>query len=141
MKAKKQKHIAVVVDGIILADKGRKVLLVKRSIYPFKGFWVLPGGHIEYGETAEKALKREMKEETNLKILTPVLFSVYSDPKRDPRGASISIVFVCQRHKGSIRLNEEGSEFKFFSLSSLPRKIGFDHRKILKDFIKSKANN
>ncbi|MCD6270192.1 NUDIX hydrolase [bacterium] len=133
MAKEKQKNIAVVVDGIIL--KQNKILLVKRTIYPFKGFWVLPGGHVEYGETVEQALKREMKEETNLSILNPVLFGVYSDPKRDPRQASVSIVFVCKKYKGKVFLNKEAVDFKFFSLSSLPKKIGFDHKKIIKDFI------
>ena len=60
------KAIKVTVD-ILLEDAG-KILLVKRAYPPFKGKWALPGGYIEYGETAEKAAIREAKEETGLDV-------------------------------------------------------------------------
>jgi len=58
---KKPKSPILTVDGMFL--KNGKVLLVRQNKYPFFGFWVIPGGHVEYGETVEKAIKREMKEE------------------------------------------------------------------------------
>lgn len=124
-------------DGIIL-EKGR-VLLVKRKIHPFSGFWVIPGGHVEYGESTEKAAKREMKEELGVPVKIKKLIGVYSDPKRDPRYHIISIVYLVEKIKGKIKINEEASEFKFFSLKNLPKKIGFDHRKALHDLKKTLA--
>lgn len=131
----KLKSPVLAVDGIIL--RGDKILLVKRIIYPFQGYWVLPGGHVDYGERVEEAMKREMKEELGISVKIKKLFGVYSDPKRDPRYHTTSIIYFLEKGKGKICLNDEASEFKYFSLKNLPRKIGFDHRKIINDFKKT----
>ncbi len=122
------------VDGLIIED--RKIILLKRAIYPFKDFWVLPGGKVKYGETVEQAIVREIKEELGIKIRIKRLLGVYSNPSRDPRYHSVSIAYVLKRISGKIKLNFEASQFKYFSLNKLPKKIGFDHRKIINDFKK-----
>lgn len=124
------------VDGLII-ERGR-VLMEKRNHYPFAGYWVLPGGHVDYGETVEKAVIREMKEELYILVIIEKLFGVYSDPKRDPRYHTVSIVFLLKKVKGKIKIDRESSDFKFFPLKKLPRKIGFDHRQIINDFKKTK---
>lgn len=131
---KKPKSPILTVDGIIL--KGNKILLTKRKIYPFQGYWVLPGGHVEYGEKVEKAVLREIKEEVGVSVKIEKLVGVYSGPKRDPRYHTVSVVYLLEKGKGKIRLSHEASEFKYFSLKNLPEKIGFDHRKIINDFKK-----
>lgn len=136
MAGKRLKSPILTVDGVIF-EKG-KILLVKRAVYPFQGCWVLPGGHVKYGERVEEAIKREMKEELGVSVKIKKLIGIYSDPKRDPRYHTVSAVYLCQRTKGKIKLNQEGSEFKFFPLENLPRKIGFDHREIINDFKKNK---
>ena len=132
----KPKSPILTVDGIILKDN--KILLTKRVIHPFQGYWVLPGGHVDYGERVEEALRREMKEETGVSLKIKKLFGVYSDPKRDPRYHTTSVVYLCEKGAEKIKLNQESSEFKYFSFKNLPQKIGFDHRKIINDFKKSK---
>ncbi len=134
----KTKSPILMVDGMVL--KGDKVLLTKREIYPFQGCWVLPGGHVEYGEKVEEAIKREMKEELGVPVKIKKLVGVYSESRRDPRYHSVSVVFFLKKGKGKIRLNYESSEFKYFSLNNLPKKIGFDHRKILNEFKRNKRN-
>lgn len=131
---KKPKSPILTVDGIIF--KSGKVLLVKQAHYPFIGSWVIPGGHVEYGERVEEAIKREMKEELGVSVKIKKLFGVYSDPKRDPRYHTASAVYLLEKGKGKIYLNKESSEFKYFSLKNLPKKIGFDHREILNDLKK-----
>lgn len=133
---KSRKSPILTVDGI-LSEKG-KILLLKRAIYPFRGYWELPGGHVERGEKVEKALKREMKEELGLPVKIKKLLGVYSHPKRDPRYHAVSIVYFIKKDKEKIRISEEASEFKFFSLKDLPKKIAFDHRQIINDFKKLK---
>lgn len=64
------------IDGILIENG--TVLLVKRDIPPFRGSWVLPGGHVEYGERTEKALEREMKEELGITVKIGKLIGVYS---------------------------------------------------------------
>ncbi len=128
---KKLKGPVLAVDGIILKDD--KVLLVKQSKPPFFGYWSLPGGHVEYGETVEEAVIREMKEELGVEVKIKKLLGVYSDPKRDPRYHSASVAYLLEKGEGEICLNEEASEFKYFALNNLPKRIGFDHRKMLND--------
>ena len=111
--------------------------MVKRAHYPFIGYWVLPGGHVEYGEKVEEAIKREMKEELGVLVKIKKMIGVYSNPKRDPRYHTVSVVYLLKKGKGKIRLNNEASEFKYFSLKKLPSKIGFDHKKILIDLKKT----
>ncbi len=131
---KKLKSPVLTVDGVIVEKD--KVLMVRRFRYPFVGSWVLPGGHVNYGERVEEAIKREMKEELGVPVEIKKLLGVYSDPKRDPRYHTTSVVYLLKKRKGKIRLNREASEFKYFPLKKLPSKIGFDHRKILNDLKK-----
>ncbi len=135
---KKFKSPILAVDGIILEKD--KVLLVKQGHFPFVGFWVLPGGHVEYGERVEEAIKREMKEELGISVKIKKLIGVYSDPERDPRYHTVAVAYLLEKGKGKIRLNKEASDSKYFSLKNLPKKIGFDHRKIINDLRKSIFN-
>lgn len=121
-------------DGILL-ERG-KILMVKRDIKPFCGYWTLPGGKVEYGERVEEAIKREMKEELGVSVRIKKLIGVYSDPKREPRYHSVSVAYFLERGKGKIKLNFEASGFKYFSLNKLPSRIGFDHRQIINDLRK-----
>ena len=63
---RENKAYFVCVDEIYVEDG--KMLLLKRSVEPFKGYWHVAGGHVEENETLKKALKREFKEETNLEV-------------------------------------------------------------------------
>lgn len=132
---KKPRSPILTVDGII-QERG-KVLLEKRSVEPFLGFWALPGGHVDYGETVELAVKREVREELGISVRIKKLFGVYSNPKRHPFYHTVAVVFLCEKTKGKLGLSNEVSEFRYFALNKLPKKIAFDHRKILKDFKKT----
>lgn len=119
-------------DGIILEEG--KILMMKRAISPCKGYWELPGGHVDYGEKVEEAVKREIKEELGISASIKKLFGVYSNPDRDPRYHIVSVVYFLEKERGEIQLSRESSEFKYFPLQTLPEKIGFDHRKVINDF-------
>jgi 8-oxo-dGTP diphosphatase len=134
-KIKKPKTPVLTADGIILENN--KILLVKRVPYPFSGFWSLPGGHVEYGEKVETAMKREIREELGITAQIKKLIGIYSDPKRDPRYHAVTAIYLLEKTKGKIKLDWESSEYRFFPLNRLPRKIGFDHRKIINDFKKN----
>ncbi|HDI74746.1 MAG TPA: NUDIX hydrolase, partial [Thermoprotei archaeon] len=83
------KRPLLAVDTVILTEDGA-IVLIKRSKDPFKGYWALPGGFVEYGETVEEAAIREAFEETGIRIELLALVGVYSDPSRDPRGHIVS---------------------------------------------------
>ena len=121
------------VDGLVLKDK--KILLIKRKNYPFKGKWALPGGFVEYGEKTEDAAVREVFEETGLKTKIKEIIGVYSDPKRDPRGHTVSVIYLLEMCGGKLKSNDDASDAKFFDLNQLP-KLAFDHNKIVKDALR-----
>ncbi len=120
------------VDGIII--KNKMILLIKRGNEPFRGQWALPGGFVEYGETTEEAVIREVQEETGITGTIPKILGVYSDPKRDPRGHTISIVYLLSIARGNPRAGSDAEGIDFFDLNDLPR-LAFDHEKIIKDTI------
>ena len=124
------KCITLTVDAII-PYKG-KIVLIKRRNEPFKGYYALPGGIVEYGERVEDAVLREVEEETGLKGKIYKLVGVYSDPNRDPRGHYVSICFIVLPVGGELKAGSDAKEIGLFSLDSLP-KLAFDHEKMIKD--------
>lgn len=119
-----------VVDGVVFNERGR-VLLVLRANEPEKGKWAIPGGFVDFGETAEQAIVREVGEETGLKVEVVELLGVYSDPKRDVR-QTIASVFICRVSGGTLKGGDDAVEAKWFPLSQLPL-LGFDHSTIIRD--------
>ena len=116
------------VDVIIELEEG--IVLVLRKNPP--PGWVLPGGFVDYGETVEAAACREAKEETNLELTGLKMFSVYSDPARDPRQHTITTVFIARGH-GLMKGGDDASIAKVFDLEHLPE-LAFDHARILHDY-------
>ena len=124
----------VTVDAIIEVKAG--VVLVKRSNPPFG--WAIPGGFVDYGESLEKAARREAKEETGLIVHNLKQMHTYSNPSRDPRFHTVSTVFTCQA-KGTPQGASDALEAKIFKPHEWQKlKIAFDHRKVLKDYLKKK---
>ena len=120
------------VDGIIFREN--TILLIKRKHEPFEGKWALPGGFVEYGETTEKAVIREILEETGLETKVKKLLGVYSDPNRDPRGHTVSVVYILEVLDGKLKGGDDASEAKFFQENQLPE-LSFDHEKIIRDYL------
>lgn len=127
-----RKSPALTVD-IIIVRKDGSVILVKRMNSPFKGYWALPGGFVEYGETVETAAVREAKEETGIDIELAGIVGVYSSPDRDPRGHTVSICYLAREVGGELRADTDAEEARSFKLTSLPEKLAFDHDQMLTD--------
>ena len=119
------------VDGIVEFDNG--IVMIERMNPPLG--WALPGGFVDYGETVEEAVKREIKEETNLDFSDFKLLGVYSKPKRDARFHTVSTVFY-GKGKGKLKAASDAKNVKICIVDSLPEKIAFDHRQIIKDYTK-----
>lgn len=121
------------VDIIIeMADReGRPVVLIERKNPP--PGWALPGGFVDVGETLETAARREAREETNLTVTLTDLLGVYSDPQRDPRGHTVSAVFVAES-RGKPEAQDDAAHLSLFDISALPQPLAFDHQQILDDY-------
>ncbi len=116
----------------LLIDMGAgMIVLVERKNAP--AGWALPGGFVDPGESVEEAALREAKEETGLDIELVRQFHVYSDPKRDPRGHSVSVVFVA-RGWGPAKAGSDAAKCELFHEMNLPADIAFDHRQIIRDY-------
>lgn len=122
------------VDVVIeLADRpGRPIVLIERGSAP-PGH-ALPGGFVEVGEAVEAAARREAREETALDVRLDVLLGCYSDPARDPRGHTVSLVYVAQAH-GTPAAGDDARAVHVCLPEDVTLPLAFDHRKILTDYL------
>jgi 8-oxo-dGTP diphosphatase len=121
------------VDIIIeLMDRPyRPIVLIERLNPPFG--WALPGGFVDYGESVEDAAAREAAEETGLQVKLTEQFQVYSDPQRDPRLHTLSVVFLATA-KGDPLAGDDAKNLGVFEIWDLPGNLCFDHDRILRDY-------
>ncbi|BCS96502.1 NUDIX hydrolase [Desulfoluna limicola] len=117
------------VDTLIETMGG--IVLIRRKNPPHG--WALPGGFVDYGESVEDAARREALEETNLSVSLVRQLHTYSDPTRDPRHHTVSVVFVATA-TGTPVGADDAAEAKVFPLDALPAPIVFDHGRILADY-------
>jgi len=124
----RERRIYLAVDAIV--ERGGQVLLIERRNPP--PGWALPGGFVEFGETVEQAVTRELEEETGLRAQSVEQFHVYSDPKRDPRGHTVAVVFGVLA-EGEPQGGDDAKTARFFAWDDLPP-LAFDHARILSDY-------
>lgn len=124
---------APTVDIVIeLVDRPhRPIILIERLNEPYG--WALPGGFVDYGESVETAAVREAQEEVGLAITLLEQFQVYSDPDRDPRQHTLSVVFLATAI-GQPRSGDDAKGAQVFHLWELPQNLCFDHDRILQDY-------
>jgi ADP-ribose pyrophosphatase YjhB (NUDIX family) len=122
------------VDIIIEMDEG--IVLIKRKNPPFG--WALPGGFVDYGESLEASAVREAKEETSLDVSLVSEFGAYSEPDRDPRMHTITVVFIAKA-EGEPQAADDAAEIGIFYKDTLPEKLAFDHGSILQDYFASQT--
>ena len=117
------------VDVVVLLPGDRVVLIERRN--PPAG-WALQGGFVDEGEPLEAAAAREAREETGLEVALSEQFHAYSDPRRDPRGHTVSTVFL-GRAAGEPRGGDDALRAVAFPWDALPAPLAFDHGEILAD--------
>jgi len=126
----KPKTPLVTVD-IIIEVENQGIVLIERKNPPHG--WAIPGGFVDYGESLEAAAIREAKEETMLEVRLIEQFHAYSDPRRDPRFHTVSMVFVATA-EGVPQGSDDAKTARLFTQETLPSPVVFDHGQILNDY-------
>lgn len=118
-----------------------KILLVKRGTIVFKGYWALPGGRVDAGETVEQAVVREVKEETGLDVEVVRKIGEYHEVgfKNGKKYDYYPACFLVKPVGGKIKRQEDEIEqVKLFDFQDIPEKLAFEHLRMIKDYVRIK---
>jgi 8-oxo-dGTP diphosphatase len=123
--------------AVLRLEKVPEILLIRRKNPPFRQMWALPGGFMEIEETLEETARRELKEETGIEAGELIRFDIYDRPGRDPRGRTITQVFVMiwKEEMGIPSAGSDAAGLQWFGLTELPD-LAFDHLEIITDVIR-----
>jgi 8-oxo-dGTP diphosphatase len=100
----------------ILLPRGERVLMTRRTIEPRRGYWTLPGGYVELGESAEEAAVREAREEVGVDVRVDRLLGLHSGA---PSAVAVAL-FVGTIERGEPEPLEEVDRVGFFGMDELP---------------------
>lgn len=125
--------------AIIIDQAGRLLLQLRK--FP-NGFWGIPGGLMELGESTEDVAKREVFEETGLIVAQLKLINVYSGPQNFVKAENgdeffvVTVAYYSEEYKGKLSVNDsESIKFEFFYPNELPNNIVKSHKIILNEFL------
>ena len=136
--ARDHKNPTPTVDIVIeLADAPGQIVFVVRKNEP-RGL-ALPGGFVDQGEWVADAAVREAKEETGLDVELIELFHVYSDPARDRRQHTVSVVFLA-RASGTPVGGDDAARCIVCPPDAVPEPLVFDHATIIADYLAYKRH-
>ncbi|WP_329610108.1 NUDIX hydrolase [Pseudalkalibacillus berkeleyi] len=130
--------VILVSAGVFVFDQYDRVLLHQRSD---NGYWGIPGGFMELGESIEDTARREVFEETGITLRHLRLFKIYSGPHWDQvldNGDELSgviAIFTCGDFSGVLKLNEESLNACFFPLAALPQNLFPIQRQMFQDLL------
>ncbi|MEO0226126.1 MAG: NUDIX hydrolase [candidate division WOR-3 bacterium] len=132
------KQPVVSVHAIIIRQD--RILLVKRAHEPNKGFWSLPGGVVELGETIASAVKREIHEECNIMIRPGRIINVYDSIIKDPKGRirfHFTIIYLLARYvAGRVKPGSDAGEIRWAKKFELKKLKMVPHtRNLLKEVL------
>jgi 8-oxo-dGTP diphosphatase len=121
-----------------------QILLIKRGTKPFVGYWALPGGRMDPGESIEQTIVREVKEETGLIVTIVDKLGEYTEKgvKDDIEYEYYPTCFVVKTVGGELKKQDsEIQEMRLFSLNALPKPLAFEHDLMIKDYLKKLRGN
>lgn len=124
----------VTVDCVVfgLDEQDLKVLLVQRAYEPFQGWWAVPGGFVEAGESLDEAARRELREETGVQDVFLEQLYTFGEVKRDPRRRIVTVAYyaLVNLRDHAIKAATDARSAAWFSIDDLP-KFAFDHARIV----------
>lgn len=117
-----------------LLERDGKVLLVRRAVSPYKGWWDIPGGYLEADERPADAARRELREETGLRVRLTRLLGIYVDRRARPR--TLNHYYLAEPMGGRERPGDDAQEVGWFERGALPRRIAYPGhaRRVLRDW-------
>lgn len=132
-------NIRVAVDAIVFGYQNNQlyVLLIQQKFGTKESYWALPGGLVKNDESLEQAVKRELKEETNITVNHfEQLFTFGDDVFRDPRNRVISVAYfaLVDPSKLKVKADSDADNAQWFQVDAIPA-LAFDHNLILKKAI------
>ena len=110
---------------------GRPIVLIERKNPPYG--WAIPGGFVDIGETVETTAVREALEEVSLQVTLRALLGIYSGPQRDPRGHTVTTIYIAEA-SGKPVAADDAKSVGIFTLEQLPAPLAFDHAMVLQDY-------
>jgi len=122
----------------IIEFPDRRILLIKRATVPFKGYWALPGGKADSGETVEETVLREVREEIGIEVKIVKKIGEYHE-----RGVQDGIeydyypaCFLVKPVGGRIERQEREIErIEFFNFKEIPDRLAFEHARMIHDYV------
>ncbi|MBD2326498.1 NUDIX domain-containing protein [Alkalinema sp. FACHB-956] len=122
------------VDIIIeLIDRpDRPIILIERHYEPLG--WAIPGGFMDYGESAETTARREAMEEVGLAVELVDLLGFYSDPSRDQRQHVVTLVYIATA-TGEPKAGDDAKNSAIVPVHQIPKNLCFDHDLVLRDYL------
>lgn len=130
-----EQNIKVSVDAVVFgytSAEGLSILLIKRTLNPFRDRWALPGGLVKDTESLEQAVERELNEETGVAINYLEQLYSFGQPHRDPRNRVVSVAYygLVKPNAFSVSTSNEASQVNWFPAKSIPP-LAFDHAQIV----------
>ena len=121
----------------MIFNEKNEILMVERNKKPYKKYWGMPGGFVNYAEDPIKALGRELKEELGVKFNIGKIVGTYNEiylnnGDKNERYSTIVIVYEIkfkEKDKKNVLFSNEVSKFDFFSKDNLPKKIAFKNQR------------
>ena len=136
--------IQVAAGGIVFNAQG-EILLQKRAD---NGWWGLPCGYVDVGESVEQGALREIWEETGIRVRVKRLVGIYSDPQFNVIGAYpdgslihfVIVIFECEYLSGELQVSEESTDVRYFPLGSLPANTVLCDMQAIKDALENRLD-
>lgn len=128
------RHVTV---GALAVNDKKEILLVKRSVSHNFGKYAIPGGFLDRDEDTKEATLRELTEETGYSGEIIALFKINDNPKRPKEDRqNVDFLYIVKVTGGTLTLNEEVSEIRWFAKDKLPEEdaFAFDHRKSILEY-------